>query len=95
MLPNPKGKDITEEIGLVIYPTPTLPITWRGRSKIISSLRSGEGVGGEVTREQIDLSQGFSLRIGNKKKKIKGIVHIGQENILSGNLGLVNKAACI
>lgn len=43
----------------------------------------------------VDLSQGFSLKIGNKNKKLKGIVHIGQENILSGSLGLVNKAACV
>ena len=43
----------------------------------------------------IDLSQGFSLRMGKSKKKINEIVHIGQENILSGSLGLVNKAACI
>ncbi|MEI6117991.1 MAG: hypothetical protein WCP92_01725 [bacterium] len=42
-----------------------------------------------------DLSQGFSLRMGKSKKKISGIVHIGQENILSGSLGLVNKAACV
>ncbi|MCX6824331.1 MAG: hypothetical protein NT085_04345 [candidate division SR1 bacterium] len=95
VLPNPKGKDVTEEIGLVIYPTPTLPIAWRGSSQIVSSLRSGEGVGGEVTREQLDLSQGFSLRIGKSKKKINEIVYIGQENILSGSLGLVNKAACV
>jgi hypothetical protein len=37
--------------------------------------------GGEVGGE-VDLSQGFSLRIGKKKKNIKGIVDIGQENIL-------------
>ncbi|MEI6672480.1 MAG: hypothetical protein WCL02_03885 [bacterium] len=33
--------------------------------------------------------------IGKKTKKLKGIVYIGQENILSGSLGLVNKAECI
>lgn len=43
----------------------------------------------------VDLSQGFSLRIGKSKKKIEGIVPIGQENILSWSLGLVNKASCV
>ncbi len=43
----------------------------------------------------IDLSQGFTLRRGSTKKKMSGIVYEGQENILSGNLGLVNKAACL
>lgn len=95
VLPNPKWLDNIEELWIGIYPTPALPITWRGGSKIIPSLGSGEGVGGEVTISDIDLSQGFSLRIGNSKKKIDGIVHMGQENILSGNLGLVNKAACV
>ena len=32
---------------------------------------------------QIDLSQGFSLRVGKSTKKLKGIVYGGQENILS------------
>ena len=44
---------------------------------------------------EIDLSQGFSLMIGKSKKKIEGNVVIGQENILSWSLGLVNKAACV
>jgi len=45
--------------------------------------------------DNFDISQGFSLRIGKSKKKISGVVHVGQENVLSGNLGLVNKAACV
>lgn len=49
----------------------------------------------EPLNDGTDLSQGFSLRMGKSKKKISGIVHIGQENILSGSLGLVNKAACV
>jgi len=43
----------------------------------------------------LDLSQGFSLKIGKSTKKISGIVNIGQENILSGSLWLVNKSSCI
>lgn len=43
----------------------------------------------------LDLNQGFSLRIGKSKKKIKGTVSMGQENIISWSLGLVNKAACV
>jgi hypothetical protein len=35
------------------------------------------------------------LRRGSTKKKLNGIIHGGQENIISGNLGLVNKAACV
>jgi hypothetical protein len=33
--------------------------------------------------ESIDLSQGFSLRVGKSSKKLKGIIYGGQENILS------------
>ena len=50
------------------------------------------------TRSQgigLDLSQGFSLRIGSHAKKLSWIVYMGQENILSWSLGLVNKAACV
>jgi len=43
----------------------------------------------------IDLSQGFILHVGSSKKKINAIVDIGQENILSWSLWLVNKAACV
>lgn len=75
VLPNPKGKDVTEEMWLSIT-NDKLRITNSGIN-------------------ELDLSQGFSLRIGNKKKKINWIVHGGQENILSGSLGLVNKAACV
>lgn len=70
VLPNPKGSDKFEELGIKISPTPN---------------RSGE----------VDLSQGFSLHIGKTTKKIKGIVDIGQEYILSWSLWLVNKAACV
>jgi hypothetical protein len=35
------------------------------------------------------------VKIGSKKKKLSGFLHVGQENILSGSLGLVNKAACV
>lgn len=41
------------------------------------------------------MNHGFTLRIGNKKKDIRGTPTIGQEYIFSGNLGLVNKAACV
>jgi len=43
----------------------------------------------------IDLRQGFTLRRDKIKKNLSGIVFGGQENILSGNFGLINKAACI
>ncbi len=43
----------------------------------------------------IDLSQGFTLRREKTKKNLSGIVLGGQENIISWNLWLVNKAACI
>lgn len=69
VFPNPKGKDISEEIWIWM--------TW---------YTSSTG---------IDLSQGFTLRRGSTKKKLNGIIHGGQENIISGNLGLVNKAACV
>lgn len=69
VLPNPVGKDTTEEIWLLM--------TWT------ASLTG------------IDLSQGFTLRRGSAKKKLSGFVYEGQENILSGNLGLVNKATCV
>jgi len=69
VLPNPKGKDSTEEIWILIT--------------------------GHTSLTGIDISQGFTLRRGSTKKKLSGIVHGGQENILSWNLGLVNKAACI
>lgn len=41
------------------------------------------------------MSQGFTLHRGSTKKKLSGFVYEGQENILSGNLGLVNKATCV
>ncbi len=68
VLPNPKGKDNTEEIGILITST---------------------------TGWMIDISSWFTLRIGTKKKKLNGMIELNKENILSGNLGLVNKAACI
>lgn len=76
VLPNPKGKDTVEELGLQI---------------------SNEWL---VTRDsglvtKFDLSQGFTLRREKTKKKLSGFVIEGQENILSWNLGLVNKTACI
>ena len=69
VLPNPTGKDINEEIWILM--------TWT------TSLTG------------IDLSQGFTLRREKTKKKLSGFVLEGQENIISWNLGLVNKAACI
>jgi len=111
VLPNPKGKDTTEELWLSIsYPTlnpSPLPRSemygagyGEGNSIYTPSLGSGEGEGGEVTtlqnpHDSLDLSRGFSLRIGTSKKKINQIVHIGQENMLSWSLWLVNKAACV
>ena len=44
---------------------------------------------------EVDLGQWFSLHIGKTTKKIKGIMDIGQEYILSWSLWLVNKAACV
>lgn len=95
VLPNPKWSDTHEEIGISIYPTPTLPITWRGSNNIASSLRSGEGVGGEVAVRQFNLSQDFSLKVGSRSKNISWILFADQENVWSGSLGLVNKAACV
>lgn len=43
----------------------------------------------------IDLSQDFHLVVGTRKKKLTGVWEVNKENILSGNLGLVNKAACV
>lgn len=107
VLPNPIGSDKTEELGLLVnYPTAT---TSRGSGEIIWSVQTGspllrgwrdsvrrgwrEGI--EGVNSWINLSQGFSLKIGKTIKKLKGSLNIGQENIISGSLGLVNKAACV
>lgn len=105
VLPNPKWSDTAEELWLLIkYGTRDEEI---GRSwqeivewgEMDSRFRENEVESNEnvprVLVTQLDLSQEFSLRIGTTKKKIEGIVSIGQENILSGSLGLVNKAACV
>ena len=90
VLPNPKWSDTTEELGLVIDGNEkdvvgtNPPSASADTSPFIKGVNSG-----------IDLSQGFSLQIGKTKKKIKGTVYVGQENILSGSLGLVNKTACV
>ncbi len=69
VLPNPIGKDIKEEIWILMT--------------------------GYTSLTGFDLSQGFTLRRGSTKKKLSGFVIESQENIISGNLGLVNKAACV
>lgn len=80
VLPNPKWSDTAEELWL-----------------LIDSGTRDEGTGTNSTFQVtgFDLSQGFSLRIGKSKKNIEGIIPIGQENILSWSLGLVNKSACV
>lgn len=90
VLPNPKGSDKAEELWLKID------------HRTIERLNDGNMETWEVAKDyrlktidSLDLSQGFDLRIGTKKKKISGVVYIGQENILSWSLGLVNKAACV
>ena len=70
VLPNPKGKDITEEIGIKVDSQ--------------NSIMTG-----------INLSDEWYLKISTKKKKLKWNLEINKENILSGSLGLVNKAACV
>lgn len=72
VLPNPIGKDIHEEVWIL--------------------MQYLSGTHGNDTR---DLSQWFTLHIGNKIKKLQGIVHAGKEYLLSGNLGLTNSATCI
>ena len=69
VLPNPKGRDITEEIGIKVDSQ--------------NSILTG-----------ISLSGGFYLKVGTNKKSLNGGLEINKENILSGNLGLVNKEAC-
>ena len=43
----------------------------------------------------IVLSDEWVLKIGSKKKKLSWVLEGNKENILSGSLGLVNKAACV
>lgn len=86
VLPNPKGSDKFEEIWLI----------FSGKKQTNPPSASADAspfIKGAISK--IDLSQGFSLRVGKSTKKLKGIVHGGQENILSWSLGLVNKAACV
>lgn len=70
VFPNPKGKDVTEEIGIQVDTK--------------NSSRTG-----------IVLSDEWYLKIGSKKKKLSWLWEVNKENILSGSLGLVNKAACV
>lgn len=93
VLPNPKGSDTFEEIGLRInYRDEDNGTGDEGQTPPPSASPLDKGGTDESI---IDLSQGFALRVGKTKKKINQIVHIGQENIVSGSLGLVNKAACV
>ena len=97
VLPNPIGSDTSEELWLLI----NSPITQTGDSENTQSLVNKESI--LVDKEessgtllpQLDMSQGFTLRIGTSKKKITGNFIIGQENVLSWSLGLINKSACI
>lgn len=43
----------------------------------------------------MNLSDKWYLKIGSKKKKVSWVLEVNKENILSGSLGLVNKAACV
>ncbi len=45
--------------------------------------------------EYLSLSSWFSLEVNGKKKKIQGILTIGQETILSWKLGLLNNVTCL
>ena len=93
VLPNPKGSDTFEEIGIRInYRDEDNGTRNEGQTPPPSASPLDKGGTDESI---IDLSQGFTLRVGKTKKKIHQIVHIGQENIVSGSLGLVNKAACV
>lgn len=90
VIPNPKGTDKSEELWLLIdYGTME---QWKD-----GGVMSGESSKDYPlkTKDFLDLSQGFTLRVGKSKKKIKENAVIGQENILSWSLGLVNKAACV
>lgn len=97
VLPDPKGSDTAEELGLRID---------YGMSGQIDGIDRIDGIGSNPSNPsnpsitspqatQFNLSQWFSLRIGETKKKIERNVVVGQENILSWSLGLVNKAACV
>ena len=102
VLPNPKWSDKAEELWLQIN---KIEEGWGkireenwGISDNLDELITGDMSIGQASSwliHELDLSQGFSLRIGTSKKKINQIVHIGQENILSWSLWLVNKAACV
>ena len=99
VLPNPKGSDKFEEMGLLISNRDDfLPSQeWRTGTSTEDLVPSTVSQIPQSTSlvPSFDLSQGFTLRVGKTKKKIHQIVHIGQENILSWSLGLVNKAACV
>jgi hypothetical protein len=82
VLPNPKGKDDKEEIGI----------------KIDALVVESWGFAFEPTATGVDdgkFISGFYLEINGKKKSIKTGLEIGKENILSGSLWLLNKAACV
>ena len=82
VLPNPLWSDTFEELWLKI-----MNYENSGRNFLTPEWGTNSG--------ELDLSQGFTLRIGKSKKKITGKVIVGQENILSWSLGLINKSACI
>lgn len=95
VLPNPKWSDTAEELGLLINYRDEEQGT-RDEEEKFRDEDTGTRTSHQVpSPTSLILSQGFSLQIGKITKKIKGIVHGGQENILSWSLGLVNKAACV
>ena len=82
VLPNPTWSDTFEELWLVI-------MNYEDSDRNFLTPEWGAYSG------ELDLGQGFTLRIGKSKKKITGNFIIGQENVLSWSLGLINKAACV
>ncbi|MCK9466834.1 MAG: thermonuclease family protein [Candidatus Absconditabacterales bacterium] len=95
VIPNPKGKDSLGESVWFLY---TLDLS------LISDTKENSGKDGQIQNEieenekksqNIDLSDGFYLKIGNTKKKLAGTLVPDQEALVTGNFSLPNKAACV
>ncbi|HOQ79112.1 MAG TPA: thermonuclease family protein, partial [Candidatus Absconditabacterales bacterium] len=96
LIPNPKGKDSLGESVRLLYTID--PSVLRSSIDSLSTNDENDSDASSLLQgysKNINLADGFYLKIGSAKKKLNGMLVPDQEILVTGNFSLPNKAACV
>ncbi|HPC34247.1 MAG TPA: thermonuclease family protein, partial [Candidatus Absconditabacterales bacterium] len=96
LIPNPKGKDSLGESVRLLYTID--PSVLHSSIDSLSISNENDSDASSILQgysKNINLADGFYLKIGSAKKKLNGILVPDQEILVTGNFSLPNKAACV